>query len=249
MREQEREGAVGKFPLCLVWQQAQGGCSSAEVSAAPWQCLLAAPLAAAWHCRLRLLSCAQPSLAALQHKASSALQTSLEATQGFPMLDLVFSGMNMAAIPKSANRISAKTLIIITYYCTSRPVPSSSGPLPYSFCWKNCHFVSPSAPVTAIQTDCALHLSSAFSALCCPYTNADMGNVWVWFSISIMQRPTSSLVGSHLCCWAESFLPDSCVVAKSQQLQLHQWAAVLIDTDLAVQKGKIDVRNKDVSFS
>lgn len=38
----------------------------------------------------------------------------------------------------------------------SEPVPSSSGPIPYSFCWKNCHFLSPSAPVTAIQTDCAL---------------------------------------------------------------------------------------------
>lgn len=114
-REQEREGAVWKFPAlphAHLGQQGWGGCR-AECS--PWQCLLAAPWAAApltpaRPCRLRLSGCAQPRLAAVQHKASSALQTSLEATQGFPMLDLVFSGMNMAAVPKSANGISAKTL-------------------------------------------------------------------------------------------------------------------------------------------
>ena len=74
-------------------------------------------------------------------------------------------------------------------------------------------------------------------------------NIWVWFSVSIMQKPTSSLLGSLLWCWAESFLSDSHFVANSQQLQLHQWAKILIDTNLAVQKGKIDGSNKDVSFS
>lgn len=134
-REQEREGAVWKFPAlphAHLRQQLWGGCRG---ECSPWQCLLAAPLAAAplaaaplaaaplaaaplpvaplaaaRPCRLRLLGCAQPSLAAVQHKGSSALQTSLEATQGFPLLDLVFSGMNMAAVPKSANGISAKAL-------------------------------------------------------------------------------------------------------------------------------------------
>lgn len=73
-------------------------------------------------------------------------------------------------------------------------------------------------------------------------------NIWFWFSMSIMQKPTSSLLGSHLCCWAESCLSDSYFVANSQQLQLHQWANMLIDTNLAVQKRKIDGSNKNVSF-
>lgn len=73
-------------------------------------------------------------------------------------------------------------------------------------------------------------------------------NGWVWFSMSTMQKPTSSLLGSHLCCWTESFLSDSYFLANSQRLQLHQWGKIWIDTNLAVQKRKVDGSSKDVLF-
>lgn len=130
---------------------------------------------------------------------------------------------------------------------------SSSRPMVYSFCL-NCHSLSPKC-----CSHCLSHRSCSGSLLYFQHSAALYNNVyWCRYRLisgfvlvwpACVQKPTSSLLWSHLCCWAESFLSDSYSVANSQQFQLHQWAKILIDTNLAVQKGKIDGSNKGVSSS
>lgn len=113
-----------------------------------------------------------------------------------------------------------------------------------------CHL---SDAVTAFQTSCSgsllyfQHSAALYNNVYWCRYRLISGFVLVW--PACMQKPTSSLLWSHLCCWAESFLSDSYFVANSQQFQLHQWAKILIDTNLAVRKGKIDGSNKGVSSS
>lgn len=122
MGEQERRRAlsVGKvtaLPVACLGQTCQESCRNNKVSASSSGeklvfngAFCSAPLHLLARCWLYTHKHVSSCCAALQHNTAPAVQTSLEPTQGgFPKLSLTFSGVNMAAVPKWANEISAKT--------------------------------------------------------------------------------------------------------------------------------------------